>query len=497
MFSRVLIANRGEIASRIIRTCKRMGIAVVAVYSEADQDAPYVQQADEAHYLGRALAKESYLNIPAIVRLAQRFGAEAIHPGYGFLSENPRFARACQEAGIVFIGPSPEVMERMGDKVLARILAREAGLPLIPGTDTPVEDEDALRIAEKIGYPLMVKAAEGGGGIGVRVVDSPDRLLAVMGRARHLARSAFGSPRLYLEKYITEASHVEVQVLADSHGATLHLLERDCSVQRRHQKVLEETPCIKIDETTRQRLTDAALRLVHHVGYTNAGTVEFLVDRHQQFYFLEMNTRLQVEHPITEMVTGLDLVELQLRVAAGEPLPLRQEDVRSNGHAIEARIYAEEPGTLTPVPGVIERVQEPQGQHIRLDGTLFPGYRVTTYYDPLLAKLTAWGKTREEAVQRLWEALTSFVIEGVPTNIPVITQVLHHPSFLSATYTGSFLERLLAQLSEQANDRVLAAAIGSAVAELHHQESEQHLNPWRLQGRQHLLSPRQRVRRWQ
>ena len=490
MFSKILIANRGEITCRIIRTCRRLGIATVAVYSEPEANALHVQMADEAHLLGSALPAESYLNIERVIEAAHRSSAEAIHPGYGFLSENPRFARACQQEGIQFIGPAAEVMERMGDKLLGRKLAEEAGLPLVPGTHVAIEDEEATARAKEIGFPLMVKAAEGGGGIGIRRVESPQEILKILDRVRFLAEAAFGSPRLYLERYIEDASHVEVQVLADTHGNAVHLLERDCSVQRRHQKVLEETPCVKIDAPLRSRMTEAALRLVRFIGYTNAGTVEFLVDNQGQFYFLEMNTRLQVEHPITEMVTGLDLVEQQLRVAAGEPLSFGQKEIDPKGHAIEARIYAERPSDLTPAPGVVRRVTEPKGRHIRVDSSLFPGHVVTPYYDPLLAKLIAWGEDRESALQRLSEALSAFVIEGVDTNIPVIQRVLLHPEFLQASYSGSFLERLLAEVASNGADKALAAAIAVAVALAREHQERQRPSPWRLQGRKELMRSR-------
>ena len=490
MFSKVLIANRGEIACRVIRTCQRLGVRTVAVYSEADANALHVRQADEAHLLGPSPVSESYLNIDRIIEVAQESGAQAIHPGYGFLSENPRFAQACEDAGIRFVGPSVEAMQRMGDKVLARRLAQEAGLPLIPGTDTDVEDEEALEWAYQIGFPLMVKAAEGGGGIGIRVVQSPEGLEMVLQRARFLAQGAFGSSRMYMEKYLEKASHVEVQVLADSHGNALHLFERDCSVQRRNQKVVEETPCAKIDNNLRRQMTQAALALVRHIGYSNAGTVEFLVDAEGHFYFLEMNTRLQVEHPVTEMVTGVDLVEQQLRVAAGEPLSLRQADIIPHGHAIEARIYSEDPSTLMPSVGVVEDVIDPTGEHIRVDGALFPGYEVSPYYDSLMAKLIVWAEDRDRAIQRLCDALDAFTIRGVTANISLIQRAVTHADFANVTYDTGFLERLILEPSTDGTDKEIAAVIAAAVVALQARERQESVSRWRLRGRRHLMTSR-------
>ena len=361
MFAKVLIANRSEIACRIIRACEKLGIATVAVYSEADRDALHVRMADEAYLLGPSSPRESYLNTSKILSIARTSGAEAIHPGYGFLSENPTFVRACQEAEIAFVGPYPYVMENMGDKVRARNLAGKAGLPILPGTDTAVDDSRASAAAWELGFPLMVKATQGGGGIGIHIINSPDELTAVIRQERALANSAFGSPYLYFERYMQDASHIEVQVLGDQHGNLVHLFERDCSIQRRNQKIVEETPSVKLTQEQRGRLWDYALRLARSIGYTNAGTVEFLVSPEGEMYFLEMNTRLQVEHGVTEMITGLDIVELQLRVAAGEPLPVTQDQVHARGHAIEARIYPEDPHTFLPSAGVIRDFHQPSG----------------------------------------------------------------------------------------------------------------------------------------
>ncbi|MBI4337052.1 MAG: acetyl-CoA carboxylase biotin carboxylase subunit [Chloroflexi bacterium] len=445
MFRKILIANRGEIACRVIRTCRKMGIATVAVYSDVDAPKLHVRMADEAVRIGSPPASESYLNIPRIIEAAQRSGAEAVHPGYGFLSQNPHFARACQEAGLAFIGPRPEVMERMGDKVMARHLAREAGLPVVPGTDNAVTDRQALAAARELGFPVMLKAAAGGGGIGIRVATSLDELRQVLKRARTLARGAFGSGELYVEKYVPNAAHVEVQVLGDQHGRLVHLFERDCSVQRRNQKIIEETPCVKITPQQRDALCSAALALAHHIEYTNAGTVEFLLDPEGRFYFLEMNTRLQVEHGVTEMVMGLDMVELQVRIAAGEPLPFTQADVACRGHAIEARVYPEDPDTFLPMSGVVRRVEEPSGPGVRVDSSLYPGLEVTTHYDPLLAKVIVWGETRGEAIQRLTGAVRSLVVEGVKTNTPTLRAVLGDPTFILGNYTTQLLSQVAAR----------------------------------------------------
>jgi acetyl-CoA carboxylase biotin carboxylase subunit len=442
MLKKLLIANRGEIACRVIRSAKALGIRTVAVHSDADANALHVRQADEAVRLGPSPASESYLNARRIIAAARRVGADAIHPGYGFLSQNPSFATACEEAGITFVGPRPAVMRAMGDKVLARRLAKEAGLPLVPGIDHEVTDTEAPDIAEMLGYPIMVKAAEGGGGIGVRVVRRARSLERVLQRSRTLAQGAFGSARMYLERFVDEASHVEVQVLADERRNAVHLFERDCSVQRRHQKVVEEAPCAKIDDSLREALYNAALSLVRHIGYTNAGTVEFLVDRQRRFYFLEMNTRLQVEHGITEMITGLDLVALQLRIAAGEALPFKQEDVKRTGHAIECRIYPEEPETFQPLLGTLNDVEEPRGEGVRVDSALYPGYQVTPYYETMMAKLITWGADRDQAVERMEHALRSFRLEGLTTNIPLLRTVLGDPTFRLATYDCTMLARL-------------------------------------------------------
>ena len=444
MFNKILIANRGEIACRIIRTCRQLSIGTVAVYSEADASALHVLQADEAYPIGPAPASESYLNIVKIIEVAQSSGAEAIHPGYGFLSENPAFALACREAGIKFIGPSPDVLERMSDKLVARNIAKKAGLPILPGTSSVVGDRNALKRAKKLGFPLMVKAAAGGGGIGMQIVYSPEELEPIIDRARHQASNSFGSPRLYFERYLEHASHVEVQVIADEKGKTVQLLERDCSVQRRNQKILEVAPSMKLNAKQRKALSKNALKLAKHIGYTSAGTVEFLVSAVGEAYFMEMNKRLQVEHGITEMITGMDLVEAQIRIAAGEPLPFKQKEVKSNGFAAEARVYAEDPYSFLPSSGLITRCQPPElDENVRLDSCVYAGYEVGIHYDPLLAKLMCWGETRDEARLRLISALEAFLIEGVSTNIPTLVKVLNSEEFIGGDYDTGLVSNLI------------------------------------------------------
>lgn len=489
MFSKILIANRGEIACRIQKTCNRLGIKTVAVYSEADKDALHVQYANESDCIGPVAAKESYLNIDAILRVAKQYKVEAIHPGYGFLSENSQFALACQREGIVFIGPEPHLIDRMGDKVEARKIAEEAGVPVVPGSNTPVDDLNALLLADKVGFPLMIKPAGGGGGIGMRVVQSAKELLINVDRARALVQASFASPKLYFERFVDEASHVEIQVLADKYGNAIHLHERDCSVQRRHQKVIEETPCIKIDEELRTKLTQASLRLVKYLNYTNAGTIEYLVDSQGSFYFLEMNTRLQVEHPVTEMVTGVDLVQLQIEIAAGYSLEMSQDDVRPRGHSIEARIYAENPITLTPVPGTVGRVIEPSIPNVRIDSGISEGSEITPYYDPMISKLIVWGDNRDIAIETLKAALKAYIIHNVETNISVIEQVLINWKFAMGVHHSGFLEELLDQISTEANDKSIAAAIAVSISVL--KESE-NLSPsrWKIEGRKKLMDSR-------
>ena len=447
MFKKILIANRGEIAVRVIRACREMGIQSVAVYSDVDRAALHVRKADEAYALGPAAAAESYLNIPKILAATKRSGADAIHPGYGFLSENPRFAHACAEAGVKFIGPTAASMEMMGSKTRARQHMERAGVPFVPGTSRGVESvEEAARVAEKVGYPVMLKAAAGGGGKGMRLVHSVDQLKSALEGAQSEAQRAFGDSEVYIEKAIINPRHIEMQVLADEHGNTVYLGERECSIQRRHQKVLEESPSPIVDADMRRRMGEVAVRVAQAAGYTNAGTIEFLVDQQKNFYFLEMNTRLQVEHPVTELTTGLDLVHLQIRIAAGEKLSFRQEDVLLRGHAIECRIYAEDPdNNYFPSPGKITLLLLPSGPGIRRDSGMYEGWTVPIDYDPLLAKLIGYGTDREQATARLVRALNEYFVGGIKTNISLFRRILKDAEFRAGKLDTGYLDRLLAR----------------------------------------------------
>ncbi len=441
MFKKILVANRGEIALRVVRGCRELGISPVAIYSDADRRSLHVRAADEALHIGPALSAESYLRIDRVIDAARACGAEAIHPGYGFLSENADFARACHDAGIVFIGPPPDAIAALGSKLMARRIMESAGVPVVPGTLEPVRDpEDARRVAADVGYPIMLKASAGGGGKGIRLVYSDQELEAALRDARSESASAFGDDAVYIEKFVEQPRHVEVQVLGDSHGNYVHLFERDCSVQRRHQKVIEETPCPILRPEVRSRMTEVAIRAAKAVGYVGAGTVEFLVDKDQNFYFLEVNARLQVEHPITEMVTGIDLVRAQIEVAAGKPLPFEQGDITATGAAIECRIYAEDPyAGFVPFPGPIEEMREPGGPWVRVDGGAYPGWQVPIYYDSLISKLIVWGRTRDEAIARTARALGEYVIRPIRTIIPFHRQVMHNATFRSGRYTTDFI----------------------------------------------------------
>jgi acetyl-CoA carboxylase biotin carboxylase subunit len=450
MFKKILIANRGEIARRVIRTCKKLGVKTVAVYSEADKDLPFVKEADEAVHIGPAAPLESYLVIDKIIAAAKQTGAEAIHPGYGFLSENPKFIRACTEAGIVFIGPKPDAAERMGNKIAARELVRAHNIPVIPGTPGPVSDiEEAKRYAAAITYPIIVKAAAGGGGIGMQVVKNEADLEKALEAARSRAGQSFGDPSVYIEKFAEGPHHIEVQILGDKDGNIHHVFERECSVQRRHQKVIEESPSPFVDADLRSKITAMAVAAGKAVNYVNAGTIECLVDTHKHFYFLETNTRLQVEHPVTEMVTGLDLVEQQLRIASGEKISFDPAALKQTGNAIEVRIYAENPNNFFPSPGKLTKYVEPVGEHIRLDAGFAEGNEVTINYDPMIAKLIVWGETRAAAIERMKGALRSYVIEGIKTNIPFLLQVLEDADFVAGVYDTHFVEKLQARLKEQ------------------------------------------------
>lgn len=444
MFKKVLIANRGEIAARIIRTCGEQGIMTVAVYSEADQDALHVQAADEAYLLGGPKVSESYLNIDKIMEIAHLAKAEAIHPGYGLISENAEFARRCEEEGITFIGPSPEVISKMGSKIEARKVMEEAGVPVVPGITHPLADaEEAVVVANNIGYPVMLKASAGGGGIGMQIVRSEDEIRKAFDGNQKRAASFFGNGEMFIEKFVDNPRHIEIQILADSQGNTVYLWERECSIQRRHQKIVEEAPSPFLDDDTRRKMGEAAVRAAKSIGYRNAGTVEFLVDSEKNFYFLEVNTRLQVEHPVTEEITGLDLVGEQLRIAAGDSLNFSQSEIKLNGHAIEVRIYAEDPKTFFPSPGRITKLTLPQGQGIRHELGVNGQSLVTPFYDPMIAKLVVKGDDRDEAIDILKNALSNYEVQGIKTNIPMLKQVAEHDAFRSGDTTTNFVEKYL------------------------------------------------------
>jgi acetyl-CoA carboxylase biotin carboxylase subunit len=441
MFGKILIANRGEIALRVICACKELGIPTVAVYSEADRYSLHVRFADEAVCIGPARSSESYLNVAAIISAAEITGAEAIHPGYGFLAENPKFAEVCETCKLTFIGPPPEAIRLMGDKNVARRRMSELGLPVLPGTEVLPSEEEALKAAAEIGYPVMVKAAAGGGGKGMRIIKSAEELPKLLQMAQSEAEAAFGSSDVYLEKYISSPRHIEFQVMADEHGKVIHLGERECTIQRRHQKVLEESPSTQIDADTRQEIGGKVIRALQEVGYTNAGTVEFLMDENHKLYFLEMNARIQVEHPVTEMVTGLDLVKMQIQVAAGLPLPIEGDTVSLHGHSIECRICAEDPNTFAPSAGKITGFHVPGGTGVRVDTAAYAESIIPPYYDSLIAKLVVHGEDRAEAVQRMARALEMFIIEGISTSIPMQEKILADPDFRAGRFDTQFLNR--------------------------------------------------------
>lgn len=446
MFQKILVANRGEIAVRIIRACKELGIPTVAVYSEADREALHVRMADEAVYIGPRQSNQSYLSVPAIISAAAAVKADAIHPGYGFLSENPFFAEACKHWGITFIGPEAEAIRAMGIKDKARELMKQAGVPVVPGSEGTVRSlEEALAVAEDIGYPILIKASGGGGGRGIRVAKNAEELRSQLERAASEAGSAFGNTDVYLERYLEVARHIEVQVLGDQHGNVIHLGERECSLQRRRQKLLEEAPSPSISREKAAQIHAAAVAAARAVGYSNAGTCEFLLDdRTGEFFFIEMNTRIQVEHPVTEMVTGIDLVKEQIRIAAGEPLRFRQEDITLRGHAIECRINAEDPDNkLYPSTGKVAVYEPPGGPWVRFDTMLYPGYEVTPFYDSLVGKLVVWGQDRAEAIARSQRALAEFKLEGIKHTIPVHQRILAHPDFVAGQFSTTWLEDFL------------------------------------------------------
>ena len=443
MFRKVLIANRGEIALRVIRACRELGIETVAVYSEADRESLHVRFADDDVCIGPPPGRQSYLRIPNLIAAAEITGADAIHPGYGFLAENAEFADTCKASGIAFIGPSGDQIRAMGDKATAKKLAQEAGVPTVPGTPGTIQDiDEALRYVEEIGFPVIIKATAGGGGKGMRVALDAEQFAQSFSLAQNEALSAFGNGEVYVEKYLARPRHVEIQVMGDTHGRVIHLGERDCSVQRRHQKLIEESPSPALTPELRTRMGDAAVSLAAAISYVGAGTIEFLLDADGSFYFMEMNTRIQVEHPVTEMVTSFDLVKEQIRVAAGEPISFRGEGGRLRGHAIECRINAEAPyRNFQPSPGLITAYHPPGGPGVRLDTHVYAGYTVPPYYDSLLAKVIVHGNTRQEALSRMGQALDSFIIEGVTTTIPFLARIIRHPEFAAGEVDTKFLER--------------------------------------------------------
>jgi acetyl-CoA carboxylase biotin carboxylase subunit len=464
MFKKILVANRGEIAVRILRACRELGLATVAIYSDIDRCALHVRYADEAYYIGPAPARESYLRIDRIIDTAIRAKADAIHPGYGFLAENDQFASACGEAGITFIGPPPSVIRSMGNKIEARRTAAKQGVPVIPGTYGPLRDEDMIAAAQQVGYPLFIKAAEGGGGKGMRRVNTPEELPSAIARARSEAESAFGDATLYLEKIIEHARHVEFQVLADTYGNVIHLGERECSIQRRHQKLVEESPSPVLDGALRDKIGQAAVRAAKAAHYVNAGTLEFLLAPDRTFYFLEANTRLQVEHPVTELVTGVDIVKEQIRIASGRPLTLRQEDVVQRGWAIECRITAEDPyNGFLPSTGRIISLFEPTGPGVRLESGIYEGFDVSLYYDPLIAKLCVLGADRASAIMRMKRALSEYKILGIATSIPFHQRLLQSTNFIVGHFDTTFLDDRFSMQPEGANQNEKVAAVVAAL----------------------------------
>jgi len=462
---KILIANRGEIAIRIMRTCREMDIETVAVYSEADRISLHVRYAHEAYYIGKSPSSESYLNIEKIIEVAKNSGADAIHPGYGFLSENATFARRCKEEGIIFIGPTPEVIVQMGDKIMAREAMTKAGIPVVPGTESSVSGEqEILEAIKKIQLPVMIKASAGGGGKGMRLVHKETEVVSAVRAARSEAMSAFGDDSVYIEKYISSPHHIEFQILADEHGNVIHLFERECSVQRRHQKMIEETPSPLMTKELREKMGNSAVEAAKAVNYTGAGTIEFLVDNNLNYYFLEMNTRLQVEHPITERITGIDLVKAQIKIAEGRKLDFSQNEIISRGHSIECRIYAEDPdNNFMPSAGKIHKISEPLGLGVRTDGYVYEGYEIPIYYDPMISKLIIWGKTREESLQRMRRALYEYKITGVKTSIKYLERIMSNKNFNDGNYDTHFIENNQEDLMknescEDCGDMVIIAA---------------------------------------
>ena len=495
MLRRVLIANRGEIAVRVIRALKETGITAIAVYSDADRESLHVRLADEAYRIGPPPSEESYLRIDTIVSVAKKVRADAIHPGYGFLAENEDFAAKCETKGLTFIGPSSRAIKAMGNKLVARKTAIAAKVPIIPGTTAATRDlKHAKAAARELGYPIMVKAAAGGGGKGMRIVRADKELESSLRLTRGEAKAAFGNDELYIEKYISRPRHIEIQILADKHGNCVYLGERECSIQRRHQKVVEETPSVIVTPVMRKQMGEAAVRIAKAVDYTNAGTVEFIVDEKRNFYFLEMNTRLQVEHPVTELVTGIDIVKEQLRIAAGEKLPFKQEQISPRGHAIECRIYAEDPyNSFLPSAGTIRRLRLPEGPGIRNDTGIYQGYEVSVYYDPLLAKLVVWASTRNEAMERTRRALREYLIDGVATTIPFHKWIMEQEEFEKGNIHADFIDAKFVGATPVEEEELLRAALISAALDVFERERKIYVPPanegkargsaWKLYGK--------------
>jgi acetyl-CoA carboxylase biotin carboxylase subunit len=503
MIRKVLVANRGEIAVRIMRSCREMDIASIAVYSDADRKSQHVRYANEAYYLGKSPSNESYLNIEKIINIAHESGADAIHPGYGFLSENAVFAQKINDAGLIFIGPRPDAIRAMGDKITARELMIKAGVNVVPGTNKKLTDKtELIKAAAEIGYPLMIKATAGGGGKGMRLVHDEDELLKSYQMAQSEAKTAFDNDTVYIEKYIESPHHIEFQILADTHGNVIHIFERECSVQRRHQKLIEETPSPHMTNELREQMGKQAVEAAKSVNYVGAGTVEFLVDENRNFYFLEMNTRLQVEHPITERTTGIDLVKQQILIANGYKLELKQESIFQFGHAIECRIYAEDPdNNFMPSPGLVRHITEPLGLGVRTDGYVYKGFEIPIYYDPLISKLIVWAQTRKEAIQRMKRALYEYKITGVKTSISFLKRIMETPDFTNGTYNTHFIadnERFLTKNNDcnrECEDIAILVAYLDYMNKMNMNDSEAHqtkstsgTSPWREYGKRRNIS---------
>ncbi len=488
MIKKVLIANRGEIAIRIAKTLKEMGVKTVSVYSDADKESLHIRKTDETYYLGPSKPSESYLNIEKIIEIAKKCKADAIHPGYGFLAENPKFAKECEKNGIIFIGPPSESLEKSGDKIFARKAARECGVNVIPGSEVGTENyEEFEKMADEIGYPLIIKAALGGGGKGMRIVEKKEDLKSAFELARKEAIEAFADGTLYVEKYLKNPRHIEIQIMGDKYKNYVHLFERECSIQRRHQKIIEEAPSPFMDENLRKNMSEAAIEIAKEIGYYNAGTIEFLVDENKNFYFLEINARLQVEHPVTEMITGKDLVRAQIQIANGEKIPWKKEEINLRGHAIECRIYAEDPlNNFAPSPGKIEFLSEPRGPYVRVDSGIYEGWEIPLFYDPLISKLIVWSEKREESLQKMREALKEYIIIGVKTIIPFLLKIIQNEDFKKGNYHTNFLKEFDIEEEEEDEKELLKVAILGLLLEnkgIEIKEKKESYNPWKIINR--------------